>query len=364
MDLQQHLALSYYNEIGELNAEHKVSIVQHRETKNIYIKKILDIYNLSVYNYIKQHSFQGIPKLYELVETDDQLIIIEEYISGDTLESILKTKGALSESKVIKYTIQICNILRNLHNCNPAIIHRDIKPSNIIITPNDDVVLLDLNAAKYMNSQSTEDTQLIGTKGYAAPEQYGFGSSSTSTDIYAIGIVMNTMLAGTFCNTPVASSLSQIIQKCTELTPKHRYDSIDSLQEALLSLNIVAEDSNVPNISVAPKSFMTYLPPGFRTKNILHILSSLPIYAMIFWLSLSLEIKDANAKQLFIERVSCLIIFLTAIACICNYLDIHKIIPYAKSKNIILKYSSIIFFTILAIFLEFVFMIFLSFIAH
>ena len=76
----------------------------------------------------------------------------------------------------------------------PAIIHRDIKPSNIIITAYNRAVLLDFNAAKYYSCQSTEDTVLLGTQGYASPEQYGFGSSSPQTDIYSMGILFRELL--------------------------------------------------------------------------------------------------------------------------------------------------------------------------
>ena len=76
----------------------------------------------------------------------------------------------------------------------PPIIHRDIKPSNIIITAYNRAVLLDFNAAIYYSCQSTEDTILLGTQGYASPEQYGFGSSSPQTDIYSMGILFRELL--------------------------------------------------------------------------------------------------------------------------------------------------------------------------
>ena len=359
MTLQEQLSLSYYNKIGEINEEHKISIVQHRENKNIYVKKELDVYNLSVYSYLKDKSFRGLPKIYEVVESDNTLIVIEEYISGNTLESILSDNGALPEQQIIKYTLQLCDILKNLHNCTPPIIHRDIKPSNIMITPNDDVILLDLNAAKYMNPQTEEDTKLIGTKGYAAPEQYGFGSSNTRTDIYAIGMVINTMLVGSFSISTTESRLSTIIKKCTELTPQNRFESIEELQKALQALVLTKPDES----SSQSKSWLTYLPPGFRTKNILHMLCAVPVYAMVFWLSLGLIVQDATPKQLFIERISCLVIFLTAIACICNYLGFHKAIPYGNSKNIFVRYLAVFLSTCAIVFIEFVLMVFLSSIA-
>lgn len=363
MNLQEHLALSYYNEIGEINAEHKIFIVQHRETKRIYTKKLLDIYNLDVYLYLKNHPLHGIPQIYEVIEDDQQLIIIEEYVSGDTLDSILSNNGPIEENIIIKYALQLCDILKKLHSCNPPIIHRDIKPSNIIITPEDNVVLLDLNAAKYMKPQTEEDTRLLGTKGYAAPEQYGFGSSSTKTDIYALGMVMNTMLIGSFSNSTGKGSLSDIIKKCTELTPENRYRSINELENELSKLNVINDSDTKSTDSTTPLCWMAYLPPGFRSKNIIHMLVAIPLYAMMFWLSISLEVKDASAKQLFIERISCLVIFLSTVACICNYLDIYRIIPYGKSKNIFVKGLAVTLFTIAVVFAEFILMIFLSSIA-
>ena len=88
----------------------------------------------------------------------------------------------------------LCNILEALHSMTPPIIHRDIKPSNIIITSYNYAMLLDFNAAKQFSGQNESDTVLIGTPGYAAPEQYGFGSSSPKTDIYSLGIVLREML--------------------------------------------------------------------------------------------------------------------------------------------------------------------------
>lgn len=89
---------------------------------------------------------------------------------------------------------ELCEILEKLHSANPPIVHRDIKPSNIIITNYDHVILLDFNAAKYFTDPNTSDTILLGTKGYAAPEQYGFGSSTPQTDIYAVGILLKELV--------------------------------------------------------------------------------------------------------------------------------------------------------------------------
>lgn len=133
----------------------------------------------------------GIPRIIEYLEEDNRLILIEEYISGCSLQDMIDD-GKLSLTDIFCYMLELCNILEILHAHSPAIIHRDIKPSNIIITNYNKAVLLDFNAAKYYSEQE-KDTMLLGTQGYAAPEQYGFGASSPQTDIYSLGILLKEM---------------------------------------------------------------------------------------------------------------------------------------------------------------------------
>ncbi|MCR4746258.1 MAG: protein kinase, partial [Lachnospiraceae bacterium] len=193
MDTAARLAVSYYKEIGVLDEEHKVFIVQHIESSHIYVKKVLDVYNESVFIKLRDKPVPGIPKIFDVVNMDGQLIIIEEYISGDTLEQRL-ANGALPAYEALSVTLSLCDIVEKLHSFNPPIIHRDIKPSNIILTSDGRVQLIDLNAAKTCTDDKDRDTRLLGTVGYAAPEQYGFGTSNVQTDIYAIGMLLNTML--------------------------------------------------------------------------------------------------------------------------------------------------------------------------
>ena len=90
----------------------------------------------------------GIPRIIEYLEEDNRLILIEEYISGCSLQDMIDD-GKLSLTDIFCYMLELCNILEILHAHSPAIIHRDIKPSNIIITNYNKAVLLDFNAAKY-----------------------------------------------------------------------------------------------------------------------------------------------------------------------------------------------------------------------
>jgi serine/threonine protein kinase len=90
---------------------------------------------------------------------------------------------------------QLCECLDSLHKLNPPIIHRDIKPENIIYH-NNKVTLLDFGIARFLDSKKSKDTLILGSVGYAAPEQFGFQQSNPQTDIYALGKLMNYLLNG------------------------------------------------------------------------------------------------------------------------------------------------------------------------
>lgn len=243
-------AIAYYEDVAALNAAHGVYTVRDIETGRIYIKKVMHVYSLAVYSHLLEHPVRGIPRIYALYEHAGTLTVIEEYIAGDTLQSVLDRGGAFTELAVTNYASQLCKILAALHSLNPPIVHRDIKPSNIILTEDDRVVLIDLNAARMDDEESDRDTRLLGTSGYAAPEQYGFGKSSTTADIYALGILMQVMLTGgeyapisgnsqmdaralTREELSCSPRLARIIRKCTQLDPGKRYRSADALAKAL-----------------------------------------------------------------------------------------------------------------------------------
>lgn len=132
---------------------------------------------------------------------------------------------------------QLCDIpLCPFICCDPPIIHRDIKPSNILLTPSDHVILIDFDASREFDAGKPEDTVLLGTREYAAPEQYGFGQSDARSDIYALGVLLNKMLTGTYPRRECPEcSLGEIITRCTALLSDQRYASVEELKTALTS---------------------------------------------------------------------------------------------------------------------------------
>ncbi|MBR4344626.1 MAG: serine/threonine protein kinase [Lachnospiraceae bacterium] len=243
-ELNIELKLSYYKEIGVLSEEHGVYLVQHVETSKTYVKKVRKLYNPEVYKQLREHPVAGVPRIFDFFEKDGKLIVIEEYISGTDLSSYLKEHGAFSEKETVEFGIMLCDILSRIHSLTPPIIHRDIKPSNIMLTDDKRIILLDLNSAKPVTKGQKQDTLLLGTHGFAAPEQYGFGASNVQTDLYAVGILLKVMLSGfddkdsgIFQNEPIikcSAKLLSVIDKCTQLSPDKRYSSAIELKDALL----------------------------------------------------------------------------------------------------------------------------------
>jgi len=231
------LELSVYEDEGYLHDNEDVVLVKHRETGQHYIKKLLTTYDQSVYEYLMRHPIQHMPRILELFEGTDTLIVIEELIQGDTVAQLLGT-GVIKEDKAIQIAIELCKILDDLHHLEKPIVHRDIKPSNVMISRDDEVWLLDVNVAKWHDPEETDDTRHMGTWNYAAPEQVGYGltASSPKTDIYALGMLLNVMITGEFPKDQKAKGpIWNIIERCISLNADERYTA-GELREALEKL--------------------------------------------------------------------------------------------------------------------------------
>ena len=222
---EEVLALSYYSEECAINNRDDILLVRNMLDDKLYVKKILSTYDISVYEYLVEHPVFHMPRIVGVYESDNNLIVLEEYIEGRTLYDILK-KGPIDPVKAVYIAKMISSISKELHQLNKPIIHRDIKPSNIIIDSKGEVYLLDMNVAKWIKENEIEDTHFFGTQYYAAPEQrgYGFTASSEKSDIYAIGMLLNVMVTGTIPKKEKAlEPLWSIVENCIKLNPEERY---------------------------------------------------------------------------------------------------------------------------------------------
>lgn len=208
------------------------SIVRDQASGRLFYRKQLETYNPEVFAWLKGHKSRFVPRIEAFWQVGADLVVIEELIQGNTLEHILEEAeqgvpgGELPFSERIRILLELCDGLAFLHGAQPPIIHRDLKPANIMITDDGLVKIIDYDAAKLYVSGQKRDTQLIGTQGTAAPEQYGFAASDARTDIYAMGKLLERMLPG---NTDAA----RIAAKAAHMDPARRYSSAAQLREAI-----------------------------------------------------------------------------------------------------------------------------------
>lgn len=366
MDLDQRLAISYYKPIAAINEPHHVYLVQHQETKKIAIKKVLDVYNLAVYAELYRNPVAGTPRIINYCEETGHLTVIEEYISGTSLQDKINHTD-IAPSDMLQYMLDLCAILEQLHQHNPAIIHRDVKPSNVIITSYNRAVLLDFNAAKYHTAAKDSDTILLGTQGYAAPEQYGFGQSSPQTDIYSIGILLKEMAEALHCQNPY---IDAVTAKCTQMNPAERYQSIGELRQALLANGGIFPYTHAGQVSTGdlsglsskrsnaqtqndPDTFakhMQFAPPGFRSKTPWKMAVALLTYIFLAWFCLSMKVNNTFGAALWVERVFALVMMLFIVASIFDYLHVRQLMPLCQHEKKSLRIFGVVVLDILVVF--------------
>ena len=198
-------------------------------------------------NLIKQLDHPAIVRIVDIIDNGNVIYIIEDYIEGETLGTILENNGAQPQELVIEWAMQICEALEYLHTRKPPIIYRDMKPANVMLKPDGNIKVIDFGIAREYKDQSLADTVSLGTKGYAAPEQFGGkGQTDARTDIYCLGVTLYHLLTGQNpCEPPyeiypirhwnpqLSAGLEAIIQKCTQLNPDDRYQSCAELLYAL-----------------------------------------------------------------------------------------------------------------------------------
>ncbi len=333
--MDSNINIAELQHIAALNAGHGIYLVQDPSSRQIYVEKQLALGSTSVYEYLIEHPVHGTPRIYSINIKDNRMTVLEEYISGTSLLEILKN-GPLPADTVKDYTLKLCDIVEALHSCTPAIIHRDIKPSNILITEDGRLILLDFDAAR-LDTKKPEDTMLLGTQGFAAPEQYGFGSSDQRTDIYSIGVLVNAMLTGD--PKAVLSDNSQfktLVETCTNIDPSKRYGSVSALKEELL----------YPTKYKRKRSYnFPFLPPGFRTLTPLNMFVATAFYTVLFYIMYNMTFENASPMRVFGNKLSITLILLTPVVTIFNYLDIQRIMPLCKSRKLIVRILGIFLLT-------------------
>lgn len=405
MTLEEESRLSFYRERTVLDEKKNIVLVQDRRNSELCVKKTLDIYSRDVYEQLASVRIEGVPAVKECVADDGKLIVVEEYVQGRSLKQVLDEHGLLNEEQAYEIAVQLVDILVRLHQLEPAIVHRDIKPSNIIIEKNGHVNLIDFNAARHVNADKNEDTRMLGTVYFAAPEQFGFGQSDERTDIYGLGATINYIMTGDKPGAGIAECrFSDILKKCLMVDAKDRYQSAEELRGVLDMLNysivqdnrkkaetafgkdntisVVRTYRNIRDIIVKmyrkyqkrnydiDTSWRRYLLPGFRRLNVVYCLIALVWYAVIVWMTITFAVTDSKTGipvtggELTMYKIAVFVLLFGMTMWFGNYLNIRRKLPGMKKINVLSTILTFGYaFTISFMFLAF-FAIFMAIIGY
>ena len=221
------------------NEKTKLSIVLYKPIQSTCILRICKNRDLSsVCETLKTVKNSNVAYVYDYVYANGNTYIVEEKLSGETLESILAEEGNLSEKRTAQIIMAVCDGLDELHNKKPPLIHNDINPSNIMICDDGNIKLFDFDISRTYKKSATQNTELYATQEYASPEHFGYGQSGPKADIYSLGVTMHKMLTGKYLSGETrkciyTGRMKKQIEKCTKIDLKSRYTTVRKLKKDL-----------------------------------------------------------------------------------------------------------------------------------
>ena len=245
----------------------EVFLAENITTKKKWAIKVIDIEQSNYADFnrrlpnetavLNKLNYPGLPYIADIIHTENQLIIIMDYLDGVSLYKYIKDNGVPDIEVVIDWAEQLCDILVYLQKQEPAIIHNDIHPQNIILDSNGMLSLIDFGAATEYKANQDEYRNAIGTTLLCAPEKYR-GASDKRTDIYSLGLTLYILATGKNPTSPpftlepleknhrFAYGLEYIINKCVRMNPNERYQSADELLEDLNNIERISDKMKKP----------------------------------------------------------------------------------------------------------------------
>ena len=227
-------------------AEHK-RLHTRWAVKEVHKRQAARFDFLAESNILKKLQHPMLPRIVDIFEDPDSIYLVEDFVEGITLEDLLKRQKRIDEATGLQWFRDLCGVLGYLHRQQPhPIIYRDMKPSNVMLQPDGTLKLIDFGIAREYKQDSSGDTTYIGTKGYAAPEQFGKAQTDARTDIYSLGVTMYHLLTGKSPYEPpyqfvparqlvpeLSHGIEHILDKCIQPEPERRYQSVDELLDDL-----------------------------------------------------------------------------------------------------------------------------------
>ncbi len=225
--------------------------------------------------------------VFDAGRTEDGLpYFVMELLEGTDLGEVLKSDGALPPPRALRYLLQICDGLTYAHDSN--IVHRDIKPANLLLTPDDQVKIVDFGIAKLIGARITGSGVSLGTPLYMAPEQLAGQQVDWRADIFALGGVLYTLLAGQapfeaptlgrICNKiesedppplkelgiAVPADLEAVATRALEKDREQRYQSVAAMADDIKAVMATLEASVDPTV-ITPRPVMAGAATGDET---------------------------------------------------------------------------------------------------
>lgn len=269
-------AYTVKEQIGKGGAGVVFRAQHNRLLKDVVIKKLNDVIKddgqqRAEVDILKNLRHPYLPQVYDFFTMNGSCFTVMEFIKGSSIKQLLDQNMRFSEQQIIKYSRQLSEVVSYLHSQALPVIHGDIKPDNIIITPEDNICLIDFN----ISSVSTGGVAwTFGcTRGYSAPEQVSAyerlkaigGNPSNSqgvridkrSDVFSIGATMYHMYAGERLDKSSgikvsdvqSDALVNIINTALRSNPNERYQDAGELYDAICQIN--NKDNEIKRISVA-----------------------------------------------------------------------------------------------------------------
>ncbi len=381
-DLSTEYRLSTYKDFGPLDGKEKIRLARSETDGTICVKKTLQPESLAIYTFLKEHPSPYFPRIRECVLQDTPpaagqeaaqdmdaaagqeparvLVVIEEYIEGQSIDQLV-AEQCFDETETIRAALEICQALMILHHADPPIIDRDIKAENVMLTKDGQVKLVDFDIARAYEEDKSHDTEALGTRNYAAPEQFGFSQTDGRTDIYALGVLINYMRTGKFPEQElVGGNLKPVVMTCINLDPADRYQSVDDLSQMLAALPSApsgktgkrgggaadaSQEDRPGGGQKKDRTWRSWLPPGFRTGTPWKIVVAVFMYFLMTAFTFSLEFTDEYGvpEPMGVQIVTKILIWLSLIVSvffIWDYRGLRQKFPFFNPKDKILRFLS------------------------
>lgn len=300
-----------YSPVMPLGRRSDVTLLRNDGSGELVVHRLVNAEQAAIYRILQQTASPHIPCIYDIIENGTgQYAIFEEYVDGQTLADILREQTTVAEPLAAWYVTQLCEALSAIHKA--GLIHRDIKPGNVMVTPDDKLYLIDFDIARSHKVNQASDTELLGTQGYAAPEQFGFRQTDVRTDIYAVGVLLNQLLTGEMPQKRLPKgSIAKIILRCTDIDPRRRYRSANALKRTLRAY--------LPQGHAWIMHLLRRV-PGFRTWTAWKMILAGSLYTLFFLCCIIMVYQMASATAyaqttLFISFSYYLLLFLFAFDC-------------------------------------------------